>query len=292
MVTREHEAPIELLTESPDLLKDLMAHVGLPWDPAAGVEYASERCTQLNPAELRVDKVAKVTFPDGTDLMVAIEVQRKVDPRKKFTWPVYATDIRRQMVAPIALIVWCPTTAVANWAGEPISLGPSGSITPTAVSPGDFPVITSPENWTGNIGLAILAALAHQGHERFDEIAAALLELLDRIEQAKAAKYYEDLADTLNFSAFTILERTMTTMTYKFKSDFIRRHRAEAEADGELRGEATALIWLLGDRGFELGDDLVEEIRNTADEEQFRTWIRRAVTAESLDEVFAEHRRD
>jgi hypothetical protein len=236
----------------------------------------------MQPAELYVDKVGKVEFTDGRVLMVLIEVQLRRDDRKKFTWPVYATEVRRQWRQPVAMVVWCPDETTASWAREPIQLGPFGTGAPAAVSPRNFPVITDPGQWAGNIGTAVLAALAHQRDRRFPEIAAALLKLLESIEAKQAQIYYDNLAGVLEDSAKEILEGTMSTMTPGYKSTFLRTAHAEGIAEGEGR----AVLWALAARGLTLSEESAERIRGCRDQAQLRAWMDRAVVVESAEEIF------
>lgn len=289
MVTREHEALIDLLGNAPGLLLDLLPTAELPADPQAKVIYGPERTTQM-PAELYVDRVGKVEFTDGRVLMVLIEVQLRRDDRKKFTWPVYATEVRRQWRHPVALVVWCPDETTASWAREPIQLGPFGTGAPAAVSPRNFPVITDPDQWSGNVGTAVLAALAHQRDRRFPEIAAALLRLLESVEAKQAEIYYDNLAGVLDDSAREILEGTMSTMTPGYKSTFLRTAHAEGVAEGreegreEGRGEA--VLQVLTSRGLPLSEESTERVQGCRDQSLLKAWLDRALVVDSAEEIF------
>jgi len=64
---------------------------------------------------------------------------------------------------------------------------------------------------------------------------------------------------------------------------------ARGEAIGEVRGEANALVVMLEARGFTVADADRERITGCDDVTLLRQWITRAVRANALDEVFAEH---
>jgi hypothetical protein len=85
------------------------------------------------------------------------------------------------------------------------------------------------------------------------------------------------------------LEALMTTM-YEYQSDFVRKYvhqgRAEGRAEGEAKGEAKALLAVLAARGLAVPDDARDRIAACTDLDQLEGWIRRAVTAESIADLF------
>jgi hypothetical protein len=61
---------------------------------------------------------------------------------------------------------------------------------------------------------------------------------------------------------------------------------AEGEARGEARGEAKALLVVLGGLGVDVPDAARERIMACTDHEVLESWLRRAVTAKTIDDVF------
>jgi hypothetical protein len=57
-------------------------------------------------------------------------------------------------------------------------------------------------------------------------------------------------------------------------------------AEGEARGEAKALLLVLKERGFCVSDALRERVESCTDTAELETWLGRAATANSIDEVF------
>lgn len=84
----------------------------------------------------------------------------------------------------------------------------------------------------------------------------------------------------------------MSTKTYQFQSEFalshIARGRAEGEARGRAEGEARAVLVSLAAHGVEVPDEARERITSCTDLDQLDTWIRRAATAGSIDDLFVE----
>ncbi|MGY2063791.1 hypothetical protein ACW9HQ_53585 [Nocardia gipuzkoensis] len=71
-------------------------------------------------------------------------------------------------------------------------------------------------------------------------------------------------------------------------SGYYREGFVEGEVKGEVKGEVEALMTVFAARGLQLSDELQAKVRACADPKELEVWIRRAVTAESVDEVFAE----
>ena len=90
----------------------------------------------------------------------------------------------------------------------------------------------------------------------------------------------------------------MSTGTYEFTSDFALRLKAEGRAEGRevgqaegreagrAEGEAAALLEVLATRGIAVPEDVRERITECTDVDQLRTWVRRAVTIESIEGLF------
>jgi len=87
------------------------------------------------------------------------------------------------------------------------------------------------------------------------------------------------------------LEELMTTGTYEYQSDFVRRYvfqgRAEGREEGRAEGQAEALLDFLDARGIAVPDDVRRRIAECTDSDQLHIWIRRAATVEKIDDLFA-----
>ncbi|MBB4777385.1 hypothetical protein ACN3XK_49585 [Actinomadura welshii] len=82
-------------------------------------------------------------------------------------------------------------------------------------------------------------------------------------------------------------EGIMQAGVYEWQSDFARKHIAEGKIEGKLEGEAELLLVVLESRGFKIDDGLRRRITSCQDLDQIHTWARRAVTASSLNDIFA-----
>ena len=79
--------------------------------------------------------------------------------------------------------------------------------------------------------------------------------------------HLEDLMDVATIHA-----------TYGYQSDYARRYYGQ--------GEARALLAVLGARGIEVPDPVRDDITGCTDLDQLDTWIRRAVTADKVQDLF------
>ena len=78
----------------------------------------------------------------------------------------------------------------------------------------------------------------------------------------------------------------MTTTAHPYQSDFARRYFDQGEAAGEARGEAKAVLAFLDARGIEVPDKVREQIATCTDIDQLDTWVRRAATARTVQDLF------
>jgi hypothetical protein len=76
------------------------------------------------------------------------------------------------------------------------------------------------------------------------------------------------------------LEALMQTKEYK--NDFFDR----AEAQGEVKGEAKSLVIVLEARGMHLTAEQYDQVMSCTDIDKLDLWLRRAVVAMSVGDVF------
>src|SRR5262245_3124163 len=100
MPSTTHEALVLLFRNRPELAPELLRDalgVELPAYAEARVESAD--LTELQPTEYRADLV--VLLVDGKPVLgIIVEVQLQKDERKRFTWPVYASNLRARLECP------------------------------------------------------------------------------------------------------------------------------------------------------------------------------------------------
>ncbi|QFG25166.1 hypothetical protein [Actinomadura sp. WMMB 499] len=294
MVTAQHEAPIQIIRDNPDVVAQLLravCPVELPDDVL--IRSISEEFTQIAPTAYRADNVVEVCEGGSSKPSIAIiaETQRDVDDGKRYSWPLYLTALHGKARCPCYLIVLCPRRTVADWARKSIAIGhPGFALAPLVIGPGTGPLVTTTAQAAQAPELAIVATLANvASHDRDAmEITHAALATLENAGHENADMYTDMVLAGLSKAARSILEELVTTGTaeYKFKSDFVLRNQAIGEMRGEVRGEAKSVLKILAARGVTVSDEVRERVLACEDEERLDVWLMRAGSVESADDLF------
>lgn len=292
MPSHLHEILIEMFRDRPllavELLRDPL-HITVPeFDEA---RLCAGDLTDVAPTEYRADAVVTLVDGEETVLAVVVEVQLRIDKRKRRAWPAYVGTLHGRLGCPVALMVLCPAQAVADWSAVPILFGPPGSVlTPVALGPKQVPLITDLAAARRVPELAVLSTLAHGARPDPEPIFEALLAALNVIDQDHANLYTDLIFSVLPAAARDSLEEFMGIITgYEYQSDFARRYFSEGEAhgqaQGQAQGEATAVIAVLEARGIDVPEKIRAEIAGCTDLDRLAAWIRQAATAHSIDDL-------
>ncbi|MFB9236554.1 hypothetical protein ACFFWC_13500 [Plantactinospora siamensis] len=295
MPSQQHEALIELFRHRPALATELLTGpLGIPIPAYQQIHLDSGELPDLIPTEYRADAVITLLRGDHPVLSVVIEVQLRPDGRKRRSWPVYLTTLHARSGCPVMLLVVCADGRTATWCANPITIGhPGWILTPLVVGPHRIPAVTDPVQAGDNPELAVLSALSHGAHPDRDKILHALVSGLNTIDRDHAALYADVVLAALPQAARHHLEALMISSTYEYQSDFARRYFgqgkaegiAEGRTEGKAEGEATALLAVLAARGIDVSDAARQRITGCTDTDQLETWIRRATTAASINDI-------
>jgi hypothetical protein len=165
MPSLTHDALLQLCrnrpTLAPELLRDaLHAHV-----PAFDhVRIGDVTLTEVVPTEYRADLVLLLEGADGTTPAAALVVEAQLgrDPDKRWSWPVYLTNLRARLRCDVALMVVTSDAAVAGWAGTPIATGhPGWVLVPLVLGPQAVPVVRDAAVAERSPELAVLSVMLH-----------------------------------------------------------------------------------------------------------------------------------
>lgn len=288
-----HEALIEFFRHRPALAAELLAGpLGVDVPAFEQARLDSGELTDLAPTEYRADAVVTLTSKDRPQQAVVVEAQLRRDLRKRRSWPAYVATLHARLGIPVVLLVVSPDPATASWCAKPIPLGhPHFVLTPLVLGPDRVPVVTDPQQAVHSPELAVLSALAHGTRPEQDKIFHALLAALTSVDQDRASLYADVVLAALPSAARHLLEALMTTGTYEYQSEFARRYFsqgvAEGVAEGTAEGEARALLAFLAARGIDVPPAARSHITACRDLAQLETWIRRAATIGSIDDLFA-----
>lgn len=288
MLSSTHEGLVHLFRDRPSLAAELLAgplRVSLPsWDR---VRLDSGELTDVAPTEYRADAVVTLSAAGSPVAAVVVEVQLRRDRGKQWSWPVYVATLRARLRCPCVLLVVCADASIAGWSRTAIDLGhPGWVLRPLVVGPDVVPMVTDVAQARDDPQLAVLSALAHSGAHERDKVLHALLAALSEINDEHAAMYSDLVFAALPAAARNHLEALMNTGTYEYQSEFVRRYIYQGRAEGRAEGEARAVLAVLAARGIDVPEDARVRITECTDMEQLDVWVRRAGTAESVEELF------
>ena len=147
------------------------------------------------------------------------------------------------------------------------------------VGPEEVPLVTDAGQARRAPELAVLSAMAHGRRPQREQVLGALLSALSAIDEDRATLCADVVLSVLPEAARRHLEALMRSLTYEYQSEF---------APGYFpQGEAKALLEILDVRGIHVPEDVRARLAGCSDIQQLTAWVRRAVTADSIDEVFA-----
>ncbi|MCB9535287.1 MAG: hypothetical protein H6704_03405 [Myxococcales bacterium] len=227
--------------------------------------------------------------------VVVVEAQLSENPLKRFSWPAYVGSARFLWRCPVIVLVIAPDPRVAEWARQPIELGAGSVIRPVVLDPHDIPRVIEPETARARPELAVLSALMHKDHGADIEVVfagAVAADAVAAVDYERGAVYYDLVTRDLDAVARAALEAIMRKEKHTFTSQFAREYYgkllAENLEEGELLGRRHALVSVLDARGLRADEAQAARIDACTDIDQLDAWLRRAVSASSLDDVLGD----
>ncbi|WP_433929396.1 hypothetical protein AB3662_37415 [Sorangium cellulosum] len=309
MPTLEHNALVEMFREHPALAPRFLAtllHVEVP--PHASVAVVESSLDQLIPVEFRADLVLELRGATGTlVLAIVVEVQRDVDPDKRFSWPTYVTVVRARKRCGTVVLVVAPDAGVAAWAAENIDLGLGmGNVAPLVLGPAVVPEVTDPADAEKETELAVLSAVAHGNGPNGLTVVQAALVALGRLDQEHAVVYFQLIWNGLREPMRQALEALVMERQIEGEATFppfvqrlIDRGKLEGELkgmregelkgmrEGELKGKRDTLLRLLARAGLVLTEDESARVQARTDIATLDRWIDNVLGAKTAAEVLS-----
>ncbi|WP_157431795.1 hypothetical protein [Actinomadura hibisca] len=231
----------------------------------------------------------------GRKRIVIIESQTKPDAKKRRSWPYYIAYLHELYECPITLIVVCSDTATAAWARSPIVIKDPDdgdeyavmTVYPRVLGPDNVPVIRTLAEAVEDVPFTVLAAITHGRSRSVDAILDVVEQALDTIDVDFAAVLAEHLELGLTGTkAQTIWRAKMSAQTYRFQSEYAQQLREEGREEGRLEGEARSVLRVLDRRSVRVPDSVRAQILSCEDEETVQNWLDRALTANSVEDLF------
>jgi hypothetical protein len=288
-----HEALLELFRNRPVLACEVLARcLGMDLPGFKSAELAPGDVPKLRPTERRADAVVIVRDEQGLPaLAIAVEVQLKEDGQKRKAWPDYLTGLFSRHDCPAVLLVVCAGQRIAAWAAEPIAIGHPGFVLrPLVLGPDLVPAVTDPSEAIADPEMAVLSGIAHGTDKAAREAAFTAVATIAARDADLAALYADVIVAELPKALRKTAEEELRARTIEYQSDFARSYvaqgRAEGRAEGLTEGKAEDVLTVLGARGIKATPAQQARIRQCTDLSQLDAWLRRAVTANSADDIF------
>ncbi|NEE03242.1 hypothetical protein [Phytoactinopolyspora halotolerans] len=292
MITTAHEA-LHRIFQDDNLLfsRALRNALGVDFPTPRAVSVFTPDLTDIKPVARHADTVLLIETDEQNHLLV-IESQTKESDSKRYSWPHYVSYLYTTHKVPVTLLVVCPDAATATWARAPIRIGlpgyPSQITRPWVLGPDNVPPITDTEQAAEDIVWAVFSALTHRLGDKADDILVALAEALNTVDDPGIAGYWAEFTEIGlgNTAARDIWRNLMSTLTYHYPSQLRLQGREEGREEGRAEGQAGAVLEILNARGVDVSEDTRARITDCTDHELLRTWIRRAATATSVEDLF------
>jgi hypothetical protein len=229
----DHEILIELFRGDGRLAAELLRTCAGYRVDHARVDLGSVDLSQVASTEYRADAVAILRDHENRPVTgVIVEVQRRIDRDKLWTWPVYVATLRAKLCCPAVLLVVAPTPEVAAWARRAIDLGhPRFQLVPIVVDFHDIPRVCDRDAASYLPELAVLSALAHPELE----IAEIAIEAIQQFPEERSRLYWDVIMKGLPTNLRQNLEARM--LHYEYQTDFARKYYGQGLEEGRLKGQ-------------------------------------------------------
>ncbi|MEU0967033.1 hypothetical protein ABZ357_16990 [Streptomyces sp. NPDC005917] len=289
MVSSSHEAMHRIFQEDPSVFARTFRTLDLPFPDPVSVSLLPTDLTEIKPTERRVDTLLRIDTASGDSHLLIVEAQGRKKHDKPVSWAYYAAHLYAKYGIPPVLLITCQDRATADWASKPFVLGPPQWPTLTlralVLGPHNVPVITDPSAAARDIPLATLSAVTHGKDPNAPAILKALAVALKTVDEDTARIFAELTELGLGTSpAGETWRKLMAVDLSFFRSVTSQRLRAEGRAEGR----AEDILLILATRGVEVPESARERITTCADPDLLRSWLTRAVTAETVEALFTE----
>jgi hypothetical protein len=277
-----HEGPIELIRQRPQLAVEILGLVSdVPLPDKTAVALGSTDASQAVPQEHKADIVVVISdkATGAPALAVIVEPQGRDEPTKKYSWPIYVTNLRRANQCPEAvLIVVCWNEAEARKCRAPIPTGHPGFVlAPIVIGPRSTPGLADASPWLTILGGTIAAIdLETESGRRL------VLEAISAtgVGTADTRSLATIILGVASDAARMELEAMMRTTPYR--SEFFDA----AIEQGKAEGKAEDVIKVLNARGITITGDQREQVASCTDLGQLDLWFDRALSAATAADVF------
>jgi hypothetical protein len=288
-----HEGPLDLVRQHPEIAVGLIQGTpGITLPRRAAASLAPTDMSAVVPVQYLADMVVLISdvATGQPALAVIIEPQLRDSETKRFSWPVYVTTARRLAGCPAAvLVVICPDPAEAAKCRQLIRTGhPGFDLVPIVIDSNGPPG----HDGIGGPYLTLFAASIGGIDMASETGARTVLDAMSdpEISEAERLRMTPIIMRLASDAARQFLEAMMATSEYA--KTFVEEMRdlglAEGEVKGEVKGEAKSVLKILDARHLEPSEEQRERVMSCTDTARLDLWLNRAITATTVDEVFAD----
>jgi hypothetical protein len=292
-----------LIRDQPALVATLLrALLAVEVPPFTAARMTEAALHELVPVEYFADAVV-LLLDEQPVFGVIVEAQLQPDPRKLYTWPMYAAAARARYQCPFAVLVATPDRPTARWAARPIELGGGVTFRVHVIGPDGIPVVTAVDQARREPPLVMLSVIAHGDGDPDTAVAiarAALVAIEDLPEDQRllysaiieralgeaARKAFEMLPETQRFMSES-QQRSYAKGMAEGEAKGLAEGEAKGLAEGEAKGMAEAVLRILARRGISATDLERRRILECGELESLGRWLDRALTVAAIDELFA-----
>ncbi|MEV5889859.1 hypothetical protein [Nonomuraea fuscirosea] len=294
--TLEHEYLIELVRNQPSFVTTLLTELNVGVPPFDEALLGNTDFTQCVPTEYQSDSVVTLKKSGKAVRAVVLEVQRKPDPDKSWSWPVYLATLRAREKCPVLLLVFSPNANTARTCAKPIDLGhPGWVLAPLVIGPEDVPAVTDITQAIAEPELTALSAIVYGNGDSPEKVKVLRTFVEAIVQQPHGRPSYSELvlmllprSDAINLYKEMKMAVTVDDLMHlPFVREWVEQGEAMGRAVGEALGEAESILKILNKRGIPVTDEARERILACTDTTILDAWLDRALTATSIDEVLS-----
>lgn len=286
-LSMEHEAPIELCREHPEVVPVLLArylHVELP--AYSRVRFSDPNTRTVLPTGQRSDASIILEDDDRPVLGIILEPQGARDASKAFAWPRYLADLHAEIGCDSYLVVLALNRSVATWAKRPIrTFQPGKGFEPYVLGPDELPRVRSVAEAREAPWPSALCALLHANDPEGEQDATRALQATkEAVGPDKAFWLYQLLRAIMSETQCERLQEIVMQHPDQFipKTSFERNQARKFKAEGK----AESVLRIFAARMIEVTDAERQRILAEQDGSTIDRWIDRAVTARTVSEIF------
>jgi hypothetical protein len=318
MPSRRHQRLVVLLTEHPELFVELVRL-------CSGQNVPGDLELLPGPETVRTDtseRIADGTVvlrhrDDGSREAFVLEVQLRKDEEKRTSWPAYVVGTAGRLRCPTMLLVVTLSQRVAQWAAMPIDLGGGRMVLePLVVGPLQIPTKLTLEEARARPDRLALSVIAH-GHKRgsscLNRVAMKVAQELVALGNRKSTLLADLIVESVREDVRRMIQEELEAetgwgRTFWFgeigkavadgwaegrrlgQGEGKAKGKTEGIAEGKTKGKAEGIgkaLWMvLQARQLTPTEEQRARIEACRDHRQLERWLRRALQAKDVAEIF------